>query len=154
MNDEREDRLLADVRKISEWADGQKKIQKWVLLFLPIFILFGGFLSYREHKKRMETVQMPEQDSCRAIENAMDEFKYDKAAGMAQRLSIKYPNDTCGFYYLGRVSLVTGHLKEAEKNYLRTYELFPSENSEKTLQALRKRMRAEGAGSPAAPRRD
>ncbi len=79
-------------------------------------------------------------DSWGVVRSAMDQFDYDKAYDVAQRIAARYPSNYFGHTYLGSISIATGRFQDAERHYSRAYELFPSEENEKTLFAVRKRL--------------
>ena len=58
----------------------------------------------------------------------------------AQTLVAKEPNYYYGHSYLGMLYLATGQVTEAEKEYATAYQLFPAEQQEKDLAAVRKRI--------------
>jgi tetratricopeptide (TPR) repeat protein len=145
-NDKRMDQLLADLRIIAEWHESQRKIQKLLLrILVPFLILLIGFAVYQmreDHNEAMARLGAP--DSCQKLRNLEDTNQFEQAANMAHRLIKNNPNDACPFYYVGLISLESGDLKEAEKYFIRAYELFPTEFNEKNLKAVRKRMQTEG----------
>jgi cytochrome c-type biogenesis protein CcmH/NrfG len=95
---------------------------------------------------RRTVTQQPQQsqgDSWSSVRAMEDHTEFDKAFAMAQRLTTKYPSDPFGYSHLGNISLATGHLKEAESYYARAYAMFPTDDYEKALRAVRKRLQAE-----------
>ncbi len=113
-------------------------------LYLPI-----RYRSLTTSRSRQLTQQTPA-DSYATVRSAMDCLDYDKATQILQRIVLQYPNDYYGFVYLGNVALATGRLKEAESHYSRAYAVFPSEDNERALRAVRKRIQTE-ATSPSPP---
>ncbi len=80
----------------------------------------------------------PEIDSWHYARTLHSDGKLVEAEKMAQRLSKKYQDYDYGYALLGCWNQELGNLKEAESNYAKAYDLFPSEDNEKTLVAIRK----------------
>ncbi len=59
---------------------------------------------------------------------------------MAKWLVDRQPDYAYGHAYLGYVYLARGELGSAESEYLRAYQLFPDEDAQKDLDAVRKRI--------------
>jgi Flp pilus assembly protein TadD len=70
----------------------------------------------------------------------MSRQDFPAALSMAQALAARQPSYYYGHTYLGVIYLAMGDVTNAEAQYSRSYELFPSENSAKDLAAVRKRM--------------
>jgi len=56
----------------------------------------------------------------------------------------RQPSDYYGHSYLGYIYLAVGDVTNSEAEYSRAYQLFPSEDNEKSLSAVRKRLAAGG----------
>jgi tetratricopeptide (TPR) repeat protein len=110
-------------------------------IYLPI-----RYRSLTSSRSRQLTQQTPT-DSYSTVRSAMDCLDYDKATQILQRIVLEYPNDYYAFAYLGNIALATGKLKEAETYYARAYALMPTDDYEKALRAVRKRLQSE-APSP------
>jgi len=76
------------------------------------------------------------------VRTAMRELDYPRALSLAQANVLLLPNDYYGHGYLGAIYLAMGNLTNSEAEYQRAYELFPSEENEKDLAAIRKRIAA------------
>ena len=70
----------------------------------------------------------------------MRQQDFAKALAEAQALVAAQPNYYYGHAYLGAIYLAIGNVTNAHTHYLRAYELFPNEESEKDLAAIRKRL--------------
>ena len=70
----------------------------------------------------------------------MSRQDFQSALSMANTLVERQPNYYYGQSYLGVIYMAVGNLTNAESHYLRAYELFPDEQAEKDLAAVRKRM--------------
>jgi cytochrome c-type biogenesis protein CcmH/NrfG len=82
-------------------------------------------------------------DSWEAVRTAIDHIEYDKASAIAERILKRYPNDYYGYASLGGIALAADRIDEAERHFARAYELLPSEENEKMLRAVRKRIETE-----------
>ena len=87
------------------------------------------------HKKPSEP-----DHSWTAVQTAIRQLDYPKALFLAQANVAREPRDYYGYSYLGFIYLATGDVTNSEAQYLRAYELFPSEENEKNLSAIRKRI--------------
>jgi tetratricopeptide (TPR) repeat protein len=83
--------------------------------------------------------------SWQSVDTAMKRQDFPKALAAAQALVAQQPNYYYGEAYLGVIYLAMGDLTNAETHYLRSYELFPNEESQKDLAAVRKRLAEQRA---------
>lgn len=70
----------------------------------------------------------------------MSRQDFPAALSMAQSLAARQPNYYYGHSYLGYVYLAMGDVTNAETQYLQADKLFPNEENEKNLAAIRKRL--------------
>ena len=75
------------------------------------------------------------------VRTAMDRQDFPEALSMAQTLVAREPNYYYGHAFLGAVYLAMNDITNSEVHYLRAYELFPDEESEKNLAAVRNRIK-------------
>ena len=68
----------------------------------------------------------------------MNQGEMEKGKQMIERLLLKHPNYYYGHSLLGSVYQEMGNPEAAEKCYARAVDLFPDEDNEKTLAAIRK----------------
>ncbi|HEV2045893.1 MAG TPA: DUF2007 domain-containing protein [Chthoniobacterales bacterium] len=112
-----------------------------------VVLLFVGLVFYALIQVNLSTRSSGspsrQTDSWNLAHAAMDKFDYDKAADIVQRLIQKNPNYYYGYSFLGHIALARNRLKEAEGYFARSYELFPTDENEQKLQAVRKRLAAE-----------
>jgi len=87
------------------------------------------------HKKPSEP-----DHSWTAVQTAAKQLDYPKALAMAQANVARQPSDYYGHSYLGYIYLAMGDVTNSEAEYSRAYQLFPSEDNEKSLSAVRKRI--------------
>jgi cytochrome c-type biogenesis protein CcmH/NrfG len=79
-----------------------------------------------------------------AVQTAAKQLDYPRALTMAQANVTRQPSDYYGHSYLGYIYLAMGDVTNSEVEYSRAYQLFPSEDNEKSLSAVRKRLAAGG----------
>ena len=79
-----------------------------------------------------------------APQTAVKRLDYAKALSLVKTNITMRPYDYYGYSYLGVIYLAMGDVTNSEAAYLRAYKLFPSEENEKNLVAVRKRMSEEG----------
>lgn len=135
MNDDVNQQILIELRK----SRRLNQIAFIVVLFL--LAISSALETYSISRRQQEK----EADSWYAVRTATEHAEYDKARAIAEHLTKKNPEDYYGYSYLGNIALATGRLKEAESNYVRAAELLPSEENEKAVQAIRKRMERESS---------
>ncbi len=80
-----------------------------------------------------------------AVQTAVKQLDYSRALTMAQNNVARHPSDYYGHSYLAYIYLAIGDVTNSEAEYSRAYQLFPSEDNEKDLAAVRKRMSSEAA---------
>lgn len=114
----------------------QKRINVTALIILGIFLFvflpFHGQIISR-FKSAPQTI-----DSWREARSLNDNGDHQKSMEMIQRLIKKHPDYYYGYYLLGSLNQEIGNLNEAEANYAKAYDLFPTEDNEKDLAAIRK----------------
>jgi len=134
-------------KRISRYSSGAKKIRGWtetntvfVVLLLAglVFYFLIQLSSPASTRSRQRQVE-----SWNTARTALDNFQYDKAAEIAQRLTEKTPNYYYGYAYQGYIALERNQLKDAEGYFARAYELFPTDEAKQPLEAVRKRLAAE-----------
>jgi tetratricopeptide (TPR) repeat protein len=140
------DEILMELRKISAWADAQRKISRWTFIglaiFLPVLIGGGVFIEQR----MQSTLEVPSSarkpDWFDMDQNArLGEF--DKAIGIGEDLIARTPQSPEAHQRLAGVYLASGNLEKAREHYAEAFRLFPSEENEKRLGAIDARMRSE-----------
>jgi tetratricopeptide (TPR) repeat protein len=70
----------------------------------------------------------------------MSRQDFPAALSMAQSLVARQPNYDYGHTYLGYIYLAMNDITNAETQYLQADKLFPGEENEKNLAAVRKRL--------------
>ncbi len=83
----------------------------------------------------------------RDVSLAMRQSDYQKALKVAEKLATEHPSDYYAHEYLGNIYLALGDAVHAEAEYSRAYGLLPSEDMQKKLDAVRKRLGNEAGKS-------
>lgn len=119
--------------------------------YVILILMFAGlaFVMYVGAKAKSQA-QQRQMDSWATVRSAIDRFDFDKAYGTAQRIVSRYPSNYYGHTFLGSISVATGRFHDAEHHYRRAYEMLPSEENEKMLQAVRRRLGREPSRHQAA----
>ena len=73
------------------------------------------------------------------VNAAMRALDYERAESFAEKLVDDHPQDYSLLNYLGSVYLRAGDLTRAEEAYSRSYAMYPSEETRKILDTIRKR---------------
>lgn len=137
VNDDVNQRILNELRLI-------RRTSNFALVVCAVVAI--GAVIFLPLRSRPLSPRPPAQtptDSWEAVRTAIDQIDYDKASVIAERILRRYPNDYYGYSYLGSIALAADRLEEAERHFARAYELLPSEENEKMLRAVRKRIETE-----------
>ena len=82
------------------------------------------------------------------VAEAMRKSEYNKAHELAQGFVNEHPDDYHAHESLGNIDLAMGDSAGAEAEYTRAYELLPSEEIAKHLEAIRRRRQHDGSTQP------
>jgi hypothetical protein len=82
------------------------------------------------------------ENSWTGVDSAMRRLDFPRALSLAKDNVERQPDYYYGHSYLGTIYLAMDDVTNSEAQYLRAYELFPSEDNEKNLAAVRKRLAA------------
>jgi cytochrome c-type biogenesis protein CcmH/NrfG len=132
--------MLDELKKVHSKIENNTAL---VVLLLAGFALYAMYQIYASPSS--SRARQSEIETWSSVNTAIENFKYDKAADIAQRLTDKNPNDYYGYSYLGHIALQRNRLKEAEGYFARAYELFPTSDHEQKLLAVRKLLAAESS---------
>ena len=133
MSEEHNQEILAELRGVR--SIGRRLF--WLLLLL----LIVSVLAFPISRRSWSASSVASWDS---VTTAMRQQDFPKALAEAQGLVAQQPNYYYGHAYLGAIYLAIGDVTNAEAQYSRAFELFPNEQSEKDLAAVRKRKAAGG----------
>ena len=140
------DEILAELRKISAWADQQRKFTKWSLIFLAAFVPFviGSYtLMERQLKPNLESTLSSHPTDWYDVERDVRLGDFEKAIAIGEELILKMPQYPEAHERLARAYLACGNLDKAKEHYAEAFRLFPSEENEKLLRAIETRVKAE-----------
>jgi tetratricopeptide (TPR) repeat protein len=145
MNDD--ESILAELRKISAWADMQRKITKWwfiaVAILVPAMIAFAIIMENRLNTG-LEHVQSPkkaEDLTWYDVDSNIRHAKLDEAIRIGEELMARMPYYVEGHQRLASAYLAAGKINQAKEHYEQAYRLFPSQENEKLLIAMEKRIK-------------
>jgi tetratricopeptide (TPR) repeat protein len=140
------DEVVAELRKISAWADLQRKITKWSLFALMAFVAvaIGVFTLMDRH---LETTLVPNltahQLDWYEVDRNVRQGDFEKAIAIGEELILKTPQYPEAHERLARAYLAAGNLEKAKEHYAEAFRLFPCEENEKLLNAIEKRIKAD-----------
>jgi tetratricopeptide (TPR) repeat protein len=138
--------ILGELRKISAWAEMQRKLTKWSLVFLAVLIpaLVGfGIVMEQRVSTKLEDTAPPQKSDWYEVERNVRLGDFDKALGVGEELIVKTPQSPDAHKRLAGAYLAASKLDKAREHYAEAFRLFPSEENEKLLTAIDKRCSAE-----------
>jgi tetratricopeptide (TPR) repeat protein len=149
MNDN--EQILAELRKISAWADMQRKVTKWSLIIVavvvPVLIVFGVVMEHRVQTSLDQAT--PEQKAdWYDVDQNVHRGDFDKAIQIGEKLILKTPDYPDAHRRLAGAYLAAGRIQKARDHYADAFRLFPSEENEKLLTAIDRRMKEESPQPP------
>lgn len=148
MNDQ--ELILAELRKISAWADFQRRSSKWSLVVLVVFLLGAIMFGPRAVDFWFDQATKRE-DRWYDVESNVELGDFDNAIRIGEEFVQKTPLHPEAHQRLAGAYLAAGKLPQAREHYAEAFRLFPSEQNEKLVRAIDKRIQAEisGPGDPA-----
>lgn len=148
MNDN--EAVLVELRKIAAWADMQRKATKGSLIFFaivfPVVVTFSIVMIVLEHHERIKAIDTsgtPLKPSCYDVEHSIRSGNFDKAIELGEELVKATPQLPENHRELATAYLTAGKLDKAKKHFAEAVRLFPSEENEKLLNAIEKRIKTE-----------
>lgn len=137
MAEDTQQQILEELRKQTALFSKTNKTSIIALSgFLVVIVLLMVLTPFIQRvSNRPNTCPQPV-DSWRETRSLSDGGELGKAEEMTQRLIKKYPNYWYGYALLGSFHQQLGDFKEAEKSYSKAYDLFPSEENKKVLDAI------------------
>ena len=136
-----ENEMLSHIEKIAAWADTQRKMSKWAMIFVSIFVpaVVVLIVAVEWHSNRgTETVKKP--DSWSYVSRAITEGDLEKAIRIGKDMIQKTPDYEYGHYRLAYIYLSAGNLEQSRHHFEEAYRIFPSEENKKCLDAINKRI--------------
>jgi tetratricopeptide (TPR) repeat protein len=138
--------ILVELRKISAWADTQRKTTRWLLISLsaliPALIGFGMLIEQR-FKATVEGAPPNHKPDWYEVERNVRSGDFEKAIALGEELIQKAPQYPEAHQRLAGAYLAAGKLDKAREHYAEAFRLFPSEENEKLLNVIEKRNNAE-----------
>jgi tetratricopeptide (TPR) repeat protein len=137
--------ILAELRKISAWTDMQRKMTKWSLIFIAVFIpalIIFAILMEQRVKTKLDNVVSAETVDWFDVDQNVRRGDFDKAIEIGEKLMLKTPQYPEAHRRLAGAYLAAGNIEKARKHYAELFRLFPSEENEKLLVAIDKRGKA------------
>jgi tetratricopeptide (TPR) repeat protein len=151
MNDN--ESILAELRRIAAWADMQRKMTKWslivVAIFIPAIIVFGVWMEHRS-KTEIEDLGAAGKPDWYDVDRNTRLGDFAKAIQAGEELTRKTPQHPEAHRRLAAVYLAAGRIDKAREHYAEAFRLFPSEENERLLVAIDKRIKAEAPNDAAA----
>jgi tetratricopeptide (TPR) repeat protein len=133
MSDQISQEILDELRK-------QTRLYKSTTIITPIivFIIMGSiFFSGRYMLKKEQPSLQQTQPSWSQARSSFDNCDYEDALRIAKILTEKSPKYWYGYSYLGGMYTAIGDFKNAENNFAKAYELFPTKENKENLEAVR-----------------
>jgi tetratricopeptide (TPR) repeat protein len=145
--------ILAELRKISAWADMQRKVTKWSFIFIAVFVpalvIFGVVMEYhlKVEVADIRSSDKSEKPTWTDVDWRTRRGDVDEAIKIGEELIQKTPQYPDGHHRLATAYLAAGKIQKARDHYVEAFRLFPSEENEKLLVAIDKRLKASAADS-------
>ncbi len=138
--------VLAELRKISAWADLQRKISKWLLGvsagLVPVAIIIFVAIN-RLPNSNPASNPSPQAADWYDVDRNVRMGNFEKAIAIGEELILKMPQYPEAHERLAKAYLAAGKFEKAKEHFAEAFRLFPSEENEKLLSAIEKRIRAE-----------
>ena len=129
MSEDINQEILVELRKI-------RTISRRLCYLIGFFIIVCMVVPFLRDGQR----QTSHSYSWTQVTAALEQGDTQKALSIAKWLVIRQPDYPYGHACLGYVYLTINNLPSALNEYSRAYQLFPSEDAQKDLDAVRKRM--------------
>ena len=150
MNDN--EQILVELRKISAWADSQRKIAKRSFIcfcffaLVPVTIVIGVFVECRL-KTKAKDHKAPEVIALSDIDWYINHGNVDKAIEVGEKFVLKSPFDTTAHWKLGSAYLTAGKLAKAREQYEEGARLWPTDENKEYVKTLDRRIWVEKSQS-------
>ena len=133
--------ILQELRKLNRFSRSSTIL---VIVLLFIFIAISSIFMWRSHL-RSHSLQktVVSWDDVRCMRNSQ---QFTEALSSAKEIIQKTPDDWYGHSYLGFIYLEMGSLNDAQNEFAIAFKLWPTEENEKNLKAIKKRIELEKTG--------
>ena len=119
---------------------------KWSFVFLAVLVpvVIGIFILLDQHlKTNVESTLAPRQSDWYDVDRNVRLGNFEKAIAIGEELILKTPQYPGAHERLAGAYLAAGNLEKAKEHYTEAFRLFPSEENEKLLSAIEKRVKAD-----------
>jgi tetratricopeptide (TPR) repeat protein len=141
------DAVLAELKKISAWADMQRKTTKWSLIFvavfLPLMIVFSFVMDNRMKSSLQDLRNPPEELTWYDVDRNVCLGDLNKAVELGEKLIEKTPLYPDGHRRLAAAYLAAGQIEKAKQHYQEAHRLFPSKENQAALEAVEQRIKEQ-----------
>ena len=133
MNEQINQQILDELQRQTQLVKTSSIITPIIFLnFIVVAILFTPYIA---SKYRDTPRQTP--PSWGDVNSFFDSCNYQEALRIAQKLTKKSPEYWYGYSYIGSIYNALGDHKNAETNFAKAYELFPTKENKENLEAIR-----------------
>jgi predicted negative regulator of RcsB-dependent stress response len=137
MDDQIGKEILEELRKQTQYVKKTNTNNLYTSIIVLIIIggiFFAGQYFSKKHSAELNKERSP---SWSEVRDSLDKCDYAKALDSAKFLTERSPKHWYGYSYLGSIYTALGDTKNAELNYLKAYELFPTKDNKENLDAIR-----------------
>ena len=140
MNEDIGQQILNELKNANRWN------RFGIVFALSLLLSFTVCLMVIRHSRQSAAAAKAAQTlPWREVSDAWDKCDYPKAVKLVRRIIDRQPGYYYGYAYLGNIYLSMDDVTNAAAQYAKAYELLPSEDNEKMLTAIRKRLANEQA---------
>jgi cytochrome c-type biogenesis protein CcmH/NrfG len=129
MNEENNQEILAELREL-------RKVSRCLLYLVAILVVITVLCFPMPRRFRSSSQEI----SWGQVDAAMKRQDFREALAEAQALVKRQPDYPYGHAYLGIIYLAMNDVTNAEAQYSRAYDLFPTDEGFKEVVAVRKRL--------------
>jgi tetratricopeptide (TPR) repeat protein len=137
MDDQIGKEILEELRKQTQHV--KKTNTNNFYISIIVLIIIGGIFFAGQYFSKKHSAQLNKECplSWSEVRDSLDKCDYAKALSSATFLTERSPKHWLGYSYLGSIYTAMGDIKNAELNYLKAYELFPTKDNKDNLDAIR-----------------
>ncbi|HUJ12107.1 MAG TPA: DUF2007 domain-containing protein [Verrucomicrobiae bacterium] len=137
MNENIDQQILAELRKLRQ--------SSVFACYFAVGVLIAGvvFIAIVRHDKQNAVQSTGQTRVWDDVSAAVHRQDFPRALSLAESIVARNTNDYYGYEYLGYIYMEMGDPTKAETQYSRAYELWPSENNQKNLAAVQRRLAGE-----------
>ena len=128
--------IVEQMRKQMEYAKSRNRIGLPIsLIFMVVLVAFLGYSTWHSHHYDVETEM-----SWDGVYEYLDQGEVQEGLEIAQQLIESSPQYYYAHSCLADAYLANGDVTNALKHYTTAFQLFPTEEMEKELQAIQRRL--------------